>query len=106
MRLKQIFGKRLKELRKSKKWTQEHLAELISVDTKHISFLETGRNFPSADLLEKIKVVFDVEYSDLFNFYNNPDKQKNLTRINNLLNDMTTEQVNFVYKLILEFSKI
>lgn len=106
MTLKQIFGKRLKELRKSKKWTQEHLAELINVDTKHVSFLETGRNFPSADLLEKIKCVFDIEYSDLFNFYDNPDKQKNLSRINNLLDGMTAEQVNFVYKFILEFSQL
>ena len=66
MELKKDFGIRLKELRKSKGWTQEKLAEFVGVDTKHISFLETGRNFPSADLLEKLKKIFDIDYKDIF----------------------------------------
>lgn len=106
MKLKKDFGKQLKEIRKSKKLTQEQLAELVNVDTKHISFLETGRNFPSADLLEKLKNVFDIEYSDLFDFKNSKDKQNEISRINNLLNNMTLKQINFVYKLVLEYSKL
>lgn len=106
MKLKKDFGKQLKEIRKSKKLTQEQLAELVNVDTKHISFLETGRNFPSADLLEKLKNVFDIEYSDLFDFKNSTDKQNEIIRINNLLNTMTLKQINFVHKLILEYSKL
>ena len=106
MKLKKDFGKQLKEIRKSKKLTQEQLAELVNVDTKHISFLETGRNFPSADLLEKLKNVFDIEYSDLFDFKNSKDKQNEISRINNLLDNMTLKQINFVYKLVLEYSKL
>lgn len=106
MKLKKDFGKQLKELRKSKKLTQEQLAELVNVDTKHISFLETGRNFPSADLLEKLKGVFDIEYSDLFDFDNIIDKQDEIIRINKLLDNMTQKQIHFIYKFVLEYSKL
>ena len=106
MKLKKDFGKQLKEIRKSKKLTQEQLAELVNVDTKHISFLETGRNFPSADLLEKLKNVFDIEYSDLFDFNIDIDKQNEIIRINNLLNKMTRKQISFIHKLVLEYSKL
>ena len=106
MKLKKDFGKHLKELRKSRKLTQEQLAELVSVDAKHISFLETGRNFPSADLLEKIKNVFDIEYTDLFNFNYDIDKKYEIVRVNKLLNTMSEKQVNFIYKLVLECSKL
>jgi len=105
MELKKNFGMHLKELRKSKKWTQEQLAELVSVDTKHISFLETGRNFPSADLIEKFKCVFDIEYKDMFDFYYDNDRQEVIKRINNMLNNMTSKQINFIYKIIFEYIK-
>ncbi|MBQ8460483.1 helix-turn-helix transcriptional regulator [bacterium] len=103
MELKKNFGLRLKELRKSKNWTQEQLAELVSVDTKHISFLETGRNFPSADLLEKFKNVFEVDYKDIFNFKSyGLNKKDYQNRINSILDNMTENQVYFIYKMVLE----
>lgn len=104
MELKKSFGARLKELRKRMKWTQEQLAEKVGVDTKHISFLETGRNFPSADLLEKFKNVFDIEYKDIFDFNYSNDKQTNIDKINELLVNMSAEQVKFIYKMTLEYN--
>ena len=106
MELKKNFGARLKELRKSKKWTQEQLAEFTGVDAKHISFLETGRNFPSADLLEKFKCVLDVDYKDIFDFSDNFDKEKTIKRINKMFTNMTAEQIQFIYKIVLEYNKI
>lgn len=105
MGLKKDFGIRLKELRKSKGWTQEKLAETVGVDTKHISFLETGRNFPSADLLEKIKNTFDVDYRDIFDI-ETCNKQKYYERINNLLSNMNEKEMRFIYKVILEYANI
>lgn len=103
MGLKKDFGIRLKELRKSHGWTQEKLAENLGVDTKHISFLETGRNFPSADLLEKIKNVFNIDYKDIFDI-ETLSKQKYIERINNTLTKMDENKIKFIYKIILEFS--
>lgn len=51
MNLKKDFGKRIKELRCKKGITQYQLAELVGIDPKHISHIETGRSFPKADLI-------------------------------------------------------
>lgn len=104
MELKRNFGLRLKELRKSKKWTQDQLAEMVSVDTKHISFLETGRSFPSADLLEKLREIFQIDYKDIFDFENFTNNDEYITRINNIILSMDNNKVKFIYKMALELS--
>ena len=105
MELKKKFGQRLKELRKSRQWTQEQLAEKVGVDTKHISFLETGRNFPSSDLLEKFKNVFQVDYKDIFDFVLFTNKEDYIARINVLLGLLDEKKIKFFYKMLLELSK-
>ncbi len=106
MELKKNFGQRLKELRKGKKWTQDQLAELVGVDTKHISFLKTGRNFPSADLLERFKDVFQVDYNDIFNFQSQTKSDEYIKRINSLAKIMDNNKLKFMYKMALELAEI
>ena len=40
--IKKLLGQRIKELRKSKKITQEKLAEKIGIGTSNISYIENG----------------------------------------------------------------
>jgi transcriptional regulator with XRE-family HTH domain len=49
-----LFGKRVKELRKSKGITQEKLAEIIELDAKQIGNIETGSGFTTMQTLEKL----------------------------------------------------
>lgn len=63
---KQIFIKNLKQLRKSKKITQERFAELINKATRTYQSYETGEVFPSPDALESITEVLGCKLSDLF----------------------------------------
>lgn len=65
---KKKLGKRIKELRKQKKLTQEQLAELIDMEQNTISVIESGRNFPTLVTLEKIAQVLGVELADFFNY--------------------------------------
>ncbi len=48
------FGKKLKELRKSKGYTQQVLAEKVGIDEKHLSRIENGKYFPSYITLNKL----------------------------------------------------
>lgn len=74
--LKKAFGKRLKNIRLSKNLTQENLAELININQRQISKIETGEHFPSANTLEKLCNVLDVLPCKLFDFeFNSPDNQ-------------------------------
>lgn len=64
--LKEQFAKNLKTIRKSRKLTQEQLAEIVNVDFRYISFLENAKSFPSCDLIEKLSKALNANYTDLF----------------------------------------
>ena len=68
MDIRKLLGCRIKELRKSKNITQEHLAELVNIDTVSLSNIERGKYYPTAENLNKILAVLDVEPAELFNF--------------------------------------
>ena len=59
------FGEKLQELRKSKKLTQEELAQAIYVSRTAVSKWESGRGYPSIDSLKAISAYFSVSVDDL-----------------------------------------
>ena len=63
------FGKRLKDLRKKKKITQEELAELAELEYKYIQRLEGKKpSSPTLNTLEKLAKAFNITVSKLVNF--------------------------------------
>ena len=60
------FGLKIQELRKSKKLTQEDLADLISVDRSYMGFVERGERNPTLDKIIKIAKALGTSLSDLF----------------------------------------
>jgi transcriptional regulator with XRE-family HTH domain len=60
MNIKKIFGENLKHYRKAKKLSQEQLSEKVDISVKHLSSIERGLNFVSADLLEKLAVSVEI----------------------------------------------
>jgi transcriptional regulator with XRE-family HTH domain len=65
---KRLQGQRLKLLRWVKRLTQDELAERVGLDSRHISRLETGANYPSVKSLEAIAGVLGVQLKDIFDF--------------------------------------
>lgn len=66
--LKEGFGVRLKELRKSRGYTQERLAEKLDLTQRQLTRIETGTNFPSVETIEKICLYMETDLMSLFNF--------------------------------------
>ncbi|MBO4546284.1 MAG: helix-turn-helix transcriptional regulator [Treponema sp.] len=66
MNVKEIFGNNIHTYRKAKKWSQEQLAEKVDISIKHLSTLETGKVFASAELIDKIAKALGVSVSALF----------------------------------------
>lgn len=62
------LGKKLKQLRKKRKLTQEELAEKVRVTPKYIQYLESARRIPSIKLLYKVAKALEVKVRDLFSF--------------------------------------
>ncbi len=62
------LGANIKKYRKARGLSQEKLSELIGIQPRQMSKLETGVHFPSGKTLENICVTLDVTPKDLFNF--------------------------------------
>lgn len=62
------LGKKLIELRKNKKLSQEQLAEEINVTRQTISNWENGKFYPDIDALVRISKYFNISLDDLLNY--------------------------------------
>jgi len=61
----QLFGRRLRELRKAKGLTQEALAEAADLSGNYISELELGLKVPSLTILVRLSEALDIGTSEL-----------------------------------------
>ncbi len=103
MNIKKDFGSRVKELRIKKGITQYQLAEMVAIDPKHMSHIETGRSFPKADLIEKLAKALNVEYIEFFKIEHLQDRNYIKNKINEILEKSSDEDLGKILKLILCF---
>ncbi len=61
----QLFGRRLRELRKARGLTQEAVAEAADLSGNYISDLELGLKVPSLTILVRLSQALDVAAPDL-----------------------------------------
>lgn len=55
----------VKKLRKEKGWTQARLAMEANISQQAVSFIERGRNEPSAEMIRTLADTFGVSISEL-----------------------------------------
>lgn len=55
-----MFGKRLREMRMLRKFTQQNMADLLNVALRSYQKYEQGERSPSYDLLIQIADILDV----------------------------------------------
>lgn len=67
-----VTGKRIREIRKSKKLSIVELADLVGVSKSLISQVERGDVFPSLSTLEKISSALEVDISQFFKIETSP----------------------------------
>jgi transcriptional regulator with XRE-family HTH domain len=60
------FGKRLAEVRRSRGYTQEQLAEKANITTLSLGYIEQGRRWPRIATLQKLARYLDVNIAELF----------------------------------------
>ena len=98
--IKILLGKRIKELRKSKKLTQEQFAEMIDIDQRNLSAIECGLNFPTKHFL-RIAQAFNIELKELFDF-NHLNLTENDMRVQTkeLIDKLNEHDLNIIYRLL------
>ena len=101
--IKILFGRKIRELRKKRNMTQAALAELVNVDDKHISCIESAKNFPSADLIDRLSTALKVEPKDLFEFYYLQEPENLRNEISSMIKILEKEELILAYKYIRTF---
>lgn len=104
-----IFGKKIKEIRKSLKLTQQNITKITGIHPDTMRRLEKGQNIPTYETIEKLSLLFGVElldimkmckknislnliYNELDHFLlNNVNKEECLVKINDQLNEFIIE---------------
>lgn len=59
------FGRRLKDLRKKKGWTQVQMADALGIDRSYISDMENGKLNVCLPTMEVLAQGFDISMSKL-----------------------------------------
>ncbi len=100
VKLKQLLGKRILELRLSRGMTQQQIAEKMNIDQRTFSRIENGMNFPLRNLTNLAEAL-QVDLTELFNFHHldlNINDMKNI--IKNEIDKLKDEDVVIIYKLL------
>lgn len=87
--------------RKLKKLSQEQLAEILDISVKHVSTIETGKVFASAELIEKIAETLNVSLSALF--YTPEEKSlddSDLKKIEQIIEEETQNAIQLIKRRI------
>jgi putative transcriptional regulator len=66
---------RLAELRTTKGWTQQQLADLVGVSRQTVISLERGRYNPSITLAFRLARTFEIQIEKLFLYEEEDDEQ-------------------------------
>lgn len=94
-----LLGMRIKEIRQSRKISQDKLSEKLDIDPKYLSRIEVGKATPSLDLLVKTACLLGVELKELFEF-THLEKAGEKNQIEALLKGLSEEQRKLIIKLI------
>ena len=95
-----LLGKKIRNLRKSRDWTQEQLSEKLGINSKSVLRIESGKTFPTIQNLEKLAEIFDVEIADLFVNHYMADVSKIKQYIYENLEIMNEKELRGVYNFI------
>lgn len=90
------IGKRIKELRKTRKMTQAEFAERLGVTTSAISSYENGTRLPSYDILIKIARIFRVSTDNLLG-----NSSKSFIDVAGL----TQKQINTIQDIVITYQR-
>ena len=103
---KGLLGRRIRDLRKRKRLTQEKLAELANVDVKYLGGIERGTENPSIGILERLARALSVKVHQLVTFEHELSGERNLRRrIVQVLDKCDETDLRLILKLIMAINE-
>ena len=99
---KKQIGLRLKELRKSKRLSQEELAEKVQTSANYLSRIERGTKNPTLDMLIKIVDSIGVGLPELFDFKREMTPKELKETLYKFVNELNDEKLKTAVKVLRE----
>ena len=65
MDIRKRFGRRLRELRESRGWSQEEFADIAGLHRTYVSAVERGVRNPTLSVLERLAKALELSFSDM-----------------------------------------
>jgi transcriptional regulator with XRE-family HTH domain len=96
----ELFGTRIRELRKAQRLTQEQLADVLGIEQKHVSLIEHGKSYPSLDRLVRIAEALNVPLPSLFEYMHLNDETERARSIEEMLKGLSEDSQKKAYKII------
>ena len=97
------FGKKLKRLRKSAKYTQECFSEKIGIEPQNLSRIERGLNFPSLATFIKISQELNIKPNDLLEVDYLISEEDLDNEIANILSRKNLDEKIIIYRILKSF---
>lgn len=92
-----LLGRRIRNLRQAKGWTQQELGEYADMNYKFLGEIERGQQNPSFNVMMKIAGALGVEMAELFRFQheiiNRQEIEKRINQIVRTLPDDSLRQI-------------
>ena len=100
--IKKLLGAKIQRLRKSKGISQLEFAEKIDISVNGLGVIETGKGFLTADTLEKILNVLNLEPEELFSFGSSKTEKEIYQDILRLIETVKTDhsKLSKIYTVI------
>lgn len=64
---KEIIGKKIKQIRIEKGFSQEKLSEKIDISPRQMCTIENGNSYPSIETFVKISKILEIDINNFFN---------------------------------------
>ena len=100
------LGLRIKELRVANKLTQEALSEMLNMERSNLARIESGKQFPNPENLEKLTQIFNITYDELFNFGHLKSRKDLVEEIIDVLNSFDEEKIRYIYKACINLKNV
>ncbi len=99
---KDLLGRRIRDLRKRKRLTQERLAEMAGVDVKYLGGIERGTENPSIGILDRLAKGLSVKVHQILTFEHEILGERMLRRrIVQALDKCDETELQIILKLII-----
>jgi len=101
---KEYIASVLKNARKRANMKQSQLAEMVGISEKHLSKIETGKNYPSLDNFLKMIQILNISYEELgLNIRKTEFRQKE--EVVKIINSSSQKEIEAYLDLIITMRK-